>query len=108
MYIFLIVIFIIALIALLIFDHKAVSSGKKKTFYGAIILLGGFIGRFWLGFQIAKQDLLTPRGMEIKAQAESYYWIAYLVIVVGIVLIVLDNKEKIKEKIETSDEKKEK
>ncbi len=98
MYIFLIVIFVVGLGVILYFDHKGVKNNKKKTLYGAYLLLGGFIARFWLGTKIAEQDLLTPRGIETKAQIESYFPIAYLVIIVGFLLIILDNKDKIMSK----------
>lgn len=98
MYIFLIVIFVVGLGVILYFDHKGVKNNKKKTLYGAYLLLGGFIARFWLGTKIAEQDLLTPRGIETKAQIESYFPITYLVIIVGILLIILDNKDKIMSK----------
>ena len=70
MCIFLIVIFVVGLGVILYFDHKGVKNNKKKTLYGAYLLLGGFIARFWLGTKIAEQDLLTPRGIETKAQIE--------------------------------------
>lgn len=98
MYIFLIVIFVVGLGVILYFDHKGVKNNKKKTLYGAYLLLGGFIARFWLGTKIGEQDLLTPRGIETKAQIESYFPITYLVIIVGFLLIILDNKDKIMSK----------
>lgn len=95
------IILLIAVIAILtVLYVKAKKNNKVKSFLGGVALFVGFILRYYWGTVVADQDLLTPIGIDTKAQMESYYPIAYFIIIVGIILIFIDNKNKEKSKEE--------